>query len=394
MSAACGLLLIAAVGCTSSTNDSAPPETTATTTTMVKASSRALPTTVEPAVDLPGYNVYRPTDLDATGAPLPVIVWANGGCLRYDAAWSPLLESWAAAGFVVVAITAPPDGADPRAAGITTADDQGMAIDWAEAQDADPAGPYAGHLDLDRVVAAGNSCGGITTMELAARDDRVRSAFVLSGSSVFPGSPREAAAALMGGIDVPVGYVNGGPEDISTGPIQQDYELVPAGVPAYAAHRSSATHQVVSTDPSILAEVAEISTNWIDFTLYGNPELERTLLDDPCGACAPAPGPWRPRTSTPSCSDGRAPHVDGDPLCDGRASTIRSSIPQLDGVVREERPVRLHGPAGGGGAAAVPDPAQGGQGSGRRLGRSVAPDGISEFQRAAGAARHQARISA
>ena len=44
------------------------------------AIDRNLPTVTEQPADLPGYNVYRPADLDATGAPLPVIVWANGGC--------------------------------------------------------------------------------------------------------------------------------------------------------------------------------------------------------------------------------------------------------------------------------------------------------------------------
>jgi alpha-beta hydrolase superfamily lysophospholipase len=263
---------------------------TSTATTAVRAVDRDLETTQAQAADLPGYNIYRPVDLGATGAPLPVIVWANGGCLRFDAVWAPLLEAWAAAGFVVVAITAPPDGTDPRTAGMTTAADQAAAIDWAEAANRAAGGEYAGHLDLDRVVAAGNSCGGVTALTLASQDDRVASAFVLSGSSALPGSPEEQAAAVMAGIDVPVGFVIGGPEDISTPFATKDLELLPDGVPGYLARRASATHPEVSTDPAILAEVAEISTTWIDFTLTGDPALESVLLDDPCGACPP--GTW------------------------------------------------------------------------------------------------------
>jgi hypothetical protein len=274
----------------SSTTAATAAAGTSTTTAPPLAAERELPTTKEQAPNLAGYNIYRPVDLDVTGAPLPVIVWANGGCLRYDAAWSFLLDSWAKAGFVVVAITAPADGADPRTAGMTTAAEQAAAIDWAVAQNAAPGSPFEGHLDLDRVVAAGNSCGGVTALNLAAQDDRVASVFVLSGSSALPGSPEEAAAAIMGEIDVPVGYVIGGPEDISTTFATRDHELLPDGVPGYLARRASATHPEVSTDAAILVEVAEISTNWIDFSLTGNPALEATIVDDPCSTCPP--GTW------------------------------------------------------------------------------------------------------
>jgi dienelactone hydrolase len=215
------------------------------------------------AWSLTNSRIYRPTDLNATGAPLPVIVWANGGCVRFDGAWKDLLTRWAQAGFVVVAITTP-TGADPLAAGMTTADDQALAIDWAYAENDVSGSPYAGHLDLSRIVAAGNSCGGITTLTLASRDDRVRSVFVLSGSSAFPGAPKEAAAAIMASIAVPVGFAVGGSEDIASGNAQQDFELLPAGVPGYIAHRSEGTHEKVSTDAGVLMEIGEISTNFID----------------------------------------------------------------------------------------------------------------------------------
>ena len=248
------------------------------------AIDRNLPTVTEPVGNLSGYNIYRPADLDATGAPLPVIVWANGGCFRLDAPWKDLLTSWARAGFVVVAITTPP-GADPLSAGMSTASDQAKAIDWAFAENDAPGSPYAGHLDLSRVVGAGNSCGGITALTLTSQDKRVRAAFVLSGSSAFPGAPKEAAAAVMNNIDVPVGFAVGGPEDIARGNALQDFELLPAGVPGYVAQRSAGEHQTVSTDAGILAEVAEISTNFIDYSLYGNPQVKQALLQQPCRAC-------------------------------------------------------------------------------------------------------------
>ena len=208
----------------------------ATTATVV--TQRALVTTVESPADLPGYEVVRPRNLDATGNRLPVIVWANGGCVRHNRTWLPLLQAWAQAGYVVVAIASPPEGStsSPR----TTAADQAAAIDWAVKQNKLAGGRYARRLDLRRIVAAGNSCGGITTIALAATDPRVDAVFVLSGSGSLPGTPVEQARQAMSGVTVPIAYVSGGPEDISRGAVETDLAVLPANTAAYAAFRRRA----------------------------------------------------------------------------------------------------------------------------------------------------------
>jgi predicted dienelactone hydrolase len=250
------------------------------------AIERTLPTTVEPAPGLPGYNVYRPTDLAATGSPLAVVVWANGGCVRHDSTWSTLLERWASAGFFVVAISAPPDG-EVTMEDRTTAADQAVAIDWAVAENATAGGPYAGRLDLDRVIAAGNSCGGITSLVLAGDDPRVRAVFVLSGSSVGPAATREQATAVMDKVKVPVGFAVGGEEDIASSQARQDFDLLAPGLAGYVASRATGDHITVSTDVGILAEVAEIGANWIDYAVFGNEAARENLVERPCRGCPP-----------------------------------------------------------------------------------------------------------
>jgi predicted dienelactone hydrolase len=241
---------------------------------------RDLPTLVEPAADLPGYNVYRPIDLDATGGPLPIVVWANGGCVRHDATWKPLLDAFAAAGCFVVAITAPPDR-EVTLEDRTTAEDQAAAIDWAIEQNAKAGGAFAGQLDTERVVAAGNSCGGITSLVLAGMDPRVRAVFVLSGSSVGPSATREEAAEVMEKVKVPVGFAVGGDEDFANPQARQDYELLAEGIPGYVASRASGDHMTVSTDVAILGEVAEIGVNWIAFAVSGDEEARDALVNGP-----------------------------------------------------------------------------------------------------------------
>jgi predicted dienelactone hydrolase len=242
-----------------------------------------LPTLMESGGVEPWFNVYRPMDLDATGEPLPVIVWANGGCFRSDFTWAPLFERWAAGGLVVLALTEHPvNGALAQ----TTAEEQGQLIDWALAQ-ADAEGMYQGKLDKERIVAAGNSCGGVTALGLTAGDERVASVFVLSGSSAFAG----ANTAVMSAIKVPVGYVVGGPEDIAGANATADYEALAADVPAMIISRNMGDHMTVSTDTMILPEVAEMALNWLDLTLYGTPEAAAALTSATvCEGCTA--GTW------------------------------------------------------------------------------------------------------
>ncbi len=264
------------------------------------AASRSLETLVEQAPGLPGYNIYRPANLNDIDRPMPVIVWANGGCVRHDSTWVTLFEKWAGAGYLVAAITALPEAAEADAGASppsgmmarSSATDQALAIDWASEQNRLAGGPFSGKLDLDRVVAAGNSCGGITSLALASQDDRVASVFVLSGSSVGPGAPREQAAEIMEKIHAPVALVVGGPEDVATAAAELDFELLPEGVPGYVAKRAEADHRVVSTDPAILEEVAEIGIHWFELSLHGDAAARQALTTKPCVHCAD--GLWTP----------------------------------------------------------------------------------------------------
>ena len=251
-------------------------------TPQAPAIDRSLPISVDTEPDLPGYNIYRPADWGAL-SPYPVVAWANGGCVRHDATWRPLLERWAAAGFVVVAITQMP-GRDVSMEDRTSAADQAKAIDWALAQSARGDRPYRGRFDAERIAAAGNSCGGITSLALAGTDPRVRTVFVLSGSSVGPGATRDQASAVMDKVTQPVAFVVGGAEDVAADQASQDYDLLATDIPGYLARRSTGDHPTVSTNPDILADVAAIGINWLDLVFAGNETARRNLTENPCGS--------------------------------------------------------------------------------------------------------------
>lgn len=242
--------------------------------------------TQEKVTDQPVFNITHPENLDEPGFQLPVIVWANGGCFRSDFTWKPLFDRWAKAGFVVLSLTGTGDEND--IAGMlsqTTKTEHAALIDWVFAQN--ETGKYAGKLDLKRIVVAGNSCGGVTALETAADEERLAAVFVLSGSSAV-GSVN---TQVMKSIDIPVGYIVGGSEDIAGANAAGDYDAMNDGVPAMIVNRREGDHQTVSTDPMIAPEVAEIALNWMDLAIYGTKAAYEALSSaDVCASCTP--GDW------------------------------------------------------------------------------------------------------
>jgi len=230
-----------------------------TTSSRPLSSTRDLPTMMESPGVAPFFHVWRPTDLSAIEGKLPVVVWANGACNRNDGGFRPLFEMWASGGYFVVSLTS-----GGGSSSTTIADQRGL-IDWVVEQAEMAGGPYNGKLDLDRIVAGGNSCGGITSLGLASMDERVAAVFVLSGSSGFGG----ADATVINGIEVPVAYMVGGEEDIARANAESDYEAFADGLPAMILKRSSGDHLTISNNAMTMAEAADISVNWLDLTMFG-----------------------------------------------------------------------------------------------------------------------------
>lgn len=82
------------------------------------AIGRDLPAVTDQVAALPDDNVDRPEVLAATGAPLPVVVRGDGGCIRYGGLRASLMASWARAGVVVVAVTVAPVASRPGGSGV------------------------------------------------------------------------------------------------------------------------------------------------------------------------------------------------------------------------------------------------------------------------------------
>jgi hypothetical protein len=106
------------------------------------------------------YDIFAPTVLGAENRKHPIISWANGTLYSVDD-YQPLLLHWASYGFVVIAAqTNTTAGGGTHKAG----------IDWMVEQNASPASPYFGVLDVTEIGAAGHSQGGGATIAAGANE--------------------------------------------------------------------------------------------------------------------------------------------------------------------------------------------------------------------------------
>ena len=159
------------------------------------AAERRLPTTIYyPARGRAAADGDASPDARPRAGPYPLVLFA-GGAPGTPADYAPLLQAWAAAGYVVIAPEFPvsslagPDDvayADlPRQSG-----DLRFALRRVLALDAEKLG--IPEVDADEVAAAGHSLGGQTALSLVAqccRDARVDAALVLAGVTDAPDGP-------------------------------------------------------------------------------------------------------------------------------------------------------------------------------------------------------------
>jgi X-Pro dipeptidyl-peptidase (S15 family) len=272
-----GMATAGAGGVSGAGTGGAPP-----TSSRPLGSSLKLPTMMEKKAVAPFFNVWRPTDLTKVEGKLPIFVWNNGACSRNDGVFKALFEKWASGGWFVLSLTSGGGSSS------TTIADQKALIDWVVAEAGMASSPYKDKLDLDKIAAGGNSCGGITSLGLAAMDPRVKSIFVLSGSSGFGG----ADMMVTNAIKVPVAYVVGGTEDIARANAESDYAAFAAGIPSMVVNRSSGDHLEISNDAMVMVDAADISINWLDLTIFGlQGGLDALKQPTVCTGCAA--GLWK-----------------------------------------------------------------------------------------------------
>jgi hypothetical protein len=245
----------------------------------------------ESAFGAPGFQVYRPTALDAFPKKdtLPVMVWGNGGCAIDSTHFSGFLTTIASHGVLVIG-TVPQEGAARRQ---ETADDMRAAIDWAGKENVRTGSPLNGKIAVNEVAAMGTSCGGFLSIVLGA-DPRVKSIGVFNSGVQTPPAGQAAAPGRGGPSAQPTAdalpklhgsilLLNGGEPDFLMGASAATFEAI-NNVPAFYGSRHNAGHSATYFHPGG-GEFANIASAWLLWTFKGDKEAGKMFVGSNCGLC-------------------------------------------------------------------------------------------------------------
>ncbi|MEN9683209.1 MAG: hypothetical protein RLZZ427_960 [Pseudomonadota bacterium] len=266
----------------------------------------AMPAVAEYVRAMPDHTFYHPAKLP--DAPLPIVLWGNGGCRDNSLSAAQFLREVSSQGyFIVVAgppreepvivppvrMTEPPPVDVDRNAQLTkrgpdaTSPEQILAgLDWLVKQNADPKSPYYHHVDPSRIAVMGHSCGGLQAMRISA-DPRIK-ATVLFNSGVF-NNAMDGISALsitkkeLDKLHAPIAYIIGGPGDIAWPQAIDDVARI-VHVPVFFAHAPTGHGGTFRTAPNG-GFYAVIARHWLGFQLNGNVADGQFFTGPDCGLC-------------------------------------------------------------------------------------------------------------
>jgi dienelactone hydrolase len=241
------------------------------------------------------HTVFRPKDLSAFGRKmkLPIVVWGNGACANSPWEHVNFLSEVASHGFLVIAIgPMPAEGQRGGAGGPTRATMLTDAINWALAQNTNPASQYFRKLNPTKIAVSGMSCGGLQALE-AAPDPRVTTALICNSGilgqrgSGMGGMPRLGKEHLAN-LRTPVIYILGGERDIAYENGMDDYRRI-NHVPVFAANLNVGHGGTYSRPHG--GDFAKVATAWLQWQLRGDRRAAAMFEGESCGV-ARMPG-WK-----------------------------------------------------------------------------------------------------
>lgn len=227
---------------------------------------------------LPGFVVYRPVDMNryvSRNGKLPVVVYANGGCMNTSVHVEKMLTEIASHGYIVVAIGEMQNYPHDRAEQPTPSSMLVDAMDWVVAQNADNKSAYYNKVDVDAIAAAGHSCGGAQVLAVA-NDSRIKTYMILNagmGEMEMAGASKKSLKQLH----APIIYMIGGKGDIAYENARQDYKAIKK-VPVVFADMSKAGHGATFTQP-FGGDFAKMSVRWLDWQLKGHEQHAKLFLE-------------------------------------------------------------------------------------------------------------------
>ncbi|PWS55049.1 alpha/beta fold hydrolase [Pseudoalteromonas sp. meg-B1] len=211
---------------------------------------------------LGNYVIYRPNELNQS-IKLPVVVFANGGCMDTSFPFEHMLSDIASHGYLVIALGKMQNSLDDRPLNKASNSMIPHAIDWITAQSANPLSEFYQSANLKKIAIAGQSCGGAQLLATAA-DERV-SSYLMFNSGIGDMTMASADVKSLQNLHAPVIYFVGGPTDIATENAKLDYQRI-NHVPIVFANHKTAGHSGTFEQP-FGGSFSKLAIKWLDWQL-------------------------------------------------------------------------------------------------------------------------------
>ncbi len=227
---------------------------------------------------LPDFVVYHPVNMPMAVArekgKLPVLVFANGGCMDTSIGYENMLVDIASYGYIVVAIGQLQMFAQHEKDQHTPSSMVQKALQWISEQATNPYSPYKDVMAADKIAAAGHSCGGAQVLANAA-DKRLKTYLILNagmGKMTMADASKKSLRNLHG----PILYLVGGTGDVAWANAQMDYKAIKRN-PVVLADNTMSGHGGTYEQPNGGAN-ARMVRAWLDWQLKGNTAPEKLFL--------------------------------------------------------------------------------------------------------------------
>ncbi|WP_203931593.1 ricin-type beta-trefoil lectin domain protein [Virgisporangium ochraceum] len=227
------------------------------------------PADYETAGTLPNHTIYRPQNLPAER--LPVFVWGNGGCSGNGLDQQNFLREIASHGFLAIANGAPGGSGSTNSTMLTAS------IDWAVAENSRTGSKYYGKIDTSKIAVAGFSCGGLEAYAVS-NDSRVTTTAIFSS-----GLLNDADDYQLRRLTKPIAYFIGGPSDIAYGNAIDDWNKLPAGLPAFMGNLNVGHGGTYGQTNG--GEFGRVAVLYLKWRLKGDTTAGTNFVGSNCGLC-------------------------------------------------------------------------------------------------------------
>ena len=156
------------------------------------------------------------------------------------------------------------------------------ALDWLTDQDADEESEYYHLIDLEKVAAMGQSCGGAQVLAVA-HDPRIKTCMIFN-SGIGDMSMSGASQKSLANLHTPMLYINGGTADVAFNNANGDWGRIADCIPVVKISTLDGHHGTYyEAHAGAFAVVARMWLNWqlkglvSDSALFMNDDYEKTF---------------------------------------------------------------------------------------------------------------------